>query len=652
MCGISGIVRFGGSAAVDLADLDTMHRAQRHRGPDGEGAITIDRTFAVRRFDRVPTLADQGSCELNMIGAVRRLRISDLRAEADQPLPTGDGRYWTMLNGAIYNFRELAAELTAAGHRFHTGSDTEVVAEAFRRWGTSCFARFNGMWAILIIDLVNKRLVGSRDRIGIKPLYYAVDDQRLLFASEPSAIAGVQSAGAAAEPARLFEFLSGYSPRSNALSFFRGVQPIPAGSWFEIDLRGDCQIPQFQPFWDLSDFYVRSDRPVMTFAEAAEQYRTLLTSAVAGQSIADVKVGALLSGGLDSSTIVTLWAEIAKARGTPAPDTLSITWDDPDMSERPFIEAVAAKAQSNSHILELSRREIWRAVDDVVKVQGQPLLGQELIAQYHVYRLAHEERDVVVLDGNGSDEVQAGLPPYEAEMVIERLSKLQVFDVAKELRCIAHSYGRSYGAVIRSHLLRPLRRMLRERKGLPTYAWLDERACDTTDPDWVSGSSTDYGRDASRLNRILYREIRHTNVPTVLMYSDRNAMAHSVEARFPYLDHRLVEFCCSLPASYKVGFGRRKKLLFELAKSCLPRSVIERKDKKMFVRLTNWMPLRDEYATAIRDAARSSTLAEIPYVNAPNLHAFVDDYLAGRHDDAYAVWRIYTASRWLDLFQL
>jgi asparagine synthase (glutamine-hydrolysing) len=652
MCGISAIIRLEGDAAVDFADLSRMHHAQRHRGPDGEGAFTIDWHFQGRRYERVPAPDEERLARLRMIAAVRRLRISDLRPIADQPLVSTDRRCWVMLNGAVYNFRELAAELTAAGHRFRTGSDTEVVLEAYRRWGASCFEKFNGMWAILIIDLDRKVILGSRDRIGIKPFYYALDRKRLLFASDPRAIAQIQAGGPRIGTPRFFEFLSGYPPQSAALSFFRGVHPVPAATWFEIDLDGDRVMePRFQPYWNLADYHSNGAPPI-SFAEAAERFRELLKASVAGQSLADVKVGSLLSGGFDSSTIVMVWSELAAARGSQRPDTLSIAWHDPEMSERPNIEAVAAKAGSVSHILQLSARDVWTAVDDVVKAQGQPLLGQELIAQYHVYRLAREVGDIVVMDGNGLDEVQAGLPLYETEMVVERLLKLQLIDVVKELNCIARNYGRPHRTVVRSYLVAPLRRHLRRGRMLPSYPWLNDRACDTSDPDWNSRYSTESGRDRSLLNRMLYRETRHTNVPAVLMYSDRSAMAHSVEARFPYLDHRIVELCFSLPASYKVGFGRRKRLLFETAKHYLPGSVIESKRKRQFVLMSNWMPLRSEHSKIIRDASRSPAWSKLHYINIQKMHAFVDDYFAGRHEDGYAVWRIFTSSRWLDLFEL
>jgi asparagine synthase (glutamine-hydrolysing) len=651
MCGISAIFRFEGDAGADLADLDRMHRAQRHRGPDGEGAMVVNRHWQGRRYQRLPAPGSERG-DLRLIAAVRRLRISDLRALADQPLVSDDWRHWVMLNGAIYNFRELATELSAAGHQFHTGSDTEVVLQAYRQWGTACFARFNGMWAVLIVDLDRKVLVGSRDRIGIKPLYFALDRTRLLFASEPWAIAQVLTGGPTVGTTRFVEFLSGYPPRSAALSFFRGVNPIPAGTWFETDLC-DARVaePCFRMYWDLAD-YRSNGAPPMSFADAAERFRELLKASVASQSVADVKVASLLSGGFDSSTIVMLWSEFAAGRGLRQPDTLSIAWDDAAMSERANIEAIAAKAGSNSHIRQLSAADVWTAVDDVVRAQGQPLLGQELIAQNYAYRLARQHGAVVVMDGNGLDEVQAGLPLYEAEMALERLLGLQFVDLARQLRGIARNYHRSYRDVTLSYLVAPIRRHLRKGRVLPSYPWLERCACDTAESDCSGDRYTDYGRDRSLLNRMLYRETRHTNVPAVLMYSDRNAMAHSVEARFPYLDHRIVELCFSLPAAYKVGFGRRKLLLFETAKHYLPARVVASREKRRFVLMNNWMPLRHRHAAALREAARSTAWTKLGYVDAAKLRMFVDDYLAGRHEDGYAVWRIYTAWRWLDLFGL
>jgi asparagine synthase (glutamine-hydrolysing) len=647
MCGISAILRFKGEAGGDLRDLAVMHAAVRHRGPDAEGVYLVDARHDGSRLESLDAIPVGGTHRVAV--AVRRLRVSDLRTEADQPLVSKDGRTCAMLNGAIYNYRELAEELRAAGCTLATSSDAEVLLEAYRHWGTGCFARFDGMWAALIVDLARGVVVGSRDRFGIKPLYFAREEGRLSFCSEPAALARILRGGPRPEPARLFEFLSGYPPRSSALSFFRGVHPVAPGTWFEVKLQSEATpTPEFVPYWRLADHHWDGHAPALSFAEAAERYRELLARAVASQSRADAHVGSLLSGGLDTSAIVSFWAREARERGSGAPETFSITWDVPGMSEDEFQQAVLQATGARGHELRLTPADVWRAADRVVAAQGQPLLGQELIAQYLVYAFARERGAVVMLDGSGSDEVQAGLPPYEAEMVVERLERFELWDVARELHCIARSYGRSHVNVMRQYLVGPLRRNRAERAGLPRHEWLDERACDTSDPAWAAASARDASADPSRVNRLLYRETRHTNVPAVLMYSDRNAMAHSIEARFPFLDHRLVEFCFSLPASYKVGFGRRKKLLREAAEGVVDRRVLERRDKKMFVKLDNWMPLRD-HGPALREAARNVSLSGAPGVDAARMHRFVDDYVAGRHDEAYAVWRIFTASRWFDL---
>jgi asparagine synthase (glutamine-hydrolysing) len=650
MSGISAILRLRGDASADLGDLARMHAVQRHRGPDGEGAFAMDQGFRGRRLAR-PWAAPEGSLgPLRMVAAVSELKLTPPRAEPGQPFASPDGQVCVMLDGAIYNNRDLTTELGQAGREIRTGSDAEVVLEAYRHWGTGCFERFDGIWAILIVDLARRVVVGSRDRIGIKPLFCAVDGDRLLLASEAWPLA--QAIGARIEPSRFFEFLSGFPPRSSKLSVFRGVHPIPAATWFEIDLSKPKELePRPRAYWDLADFYPCPGLPVISFAEAADRFRSLLTSAIAAQSVAGGKAGSLLSGGLDTSTMVALWTEIASRRGSPKPQTFSIAWDDPQMSERPYIEAVAAKTGIDAKILTLTPHDVWHSVDDVIRAQAQPLLGQDLIAGFHVFRLARQQGASVVLGGDGSDETHAGLAYYEAQMVLERLAKFELVPLAKEIHGIAHANDRSYLQVVRSYIWGQLKRKRREDSHrLPDHAWLREEALDTDDPCWAESFAIELGRDRSLLNRVLYRETRHTNMPACLLFCDRNAMAHGVEARFPYLDHSLVEFLFSMPAPYKVGFGRRKKLLLETAEKYLPPAVSGRKDRKFIVLLSNWMPLR-AHASALREAARLPAWSDIPYVDAPKLQRFVDGYLAGLHDDAYGAWRIFTASRWLDIFR-
>ena len=241
MCGISAVIRLRGQHDGDVDLLANMHRRQLHRGPDGEGAFFIDTDLNGRRLDTIPLVGETRPRAVRSMLAVRRLRVSDPRAQADQPIVSRDGKICVALNGAIYNYRELSVELKGIGIQFQTGSDAEVVLQAYRQWGTECFKRFDGMWGIAILDLGRAELIISRDRVGIKPLYYAIDGECLLLASEPQAIAFTQAGGPKPEPSRTFEFLSGYPARSPSLSYFKDVHPVPAGTFSVISLRGDAQ---------------------------------------------------------------------------------------------------------------------------------------------------------------------------------------------------------------------------------------------------------------------------------------------------------------------------------------------------------------------------------------------------------------------------
>jgi len=639
VCGISLVLDHRGRGGTVLTALARMHTELAHRGPDGEGWLLVDPDFEVRRTSSPPSASPNS---LRLAAAFRRLAIQDLSAAAAQPLSSHDGRLWIVHNGEIYNHGELRETLSGwrGGHRFHTASDTEVALAAYREWGTECFARFHGMWAMLIIDLDRGRLVGSRDRLGIKPLFYGVEPGRLSFASEPKALAAAREDGPHLEPRRFVEFLSGLPPQSAALSFFRDVHPVPAGSVFEIDIRDDqVRAPIFHRFWDLAE--CRPDgAPVPAYDDAVAQFRELLSRAVQSHGGAAVPVGSLLSGGLDTSVIATLLA----SRQLHPLQCYSIVYDDPEMSEWPYIRAVAAEAKLDSCTHRLTPAEAWGSVDAVVQAQGQPLLGQELIAQYCAYRLARAHGTIVVLEGQGADELLAGMPGYEAAFLQELFRTLRWRDLVTEVRCRARRYHESSLRVLRRYLGPWLRRA----PVRPTYRWLAPLIPSGEDaPEAESEQSS----DPSLLNRYLFRLVRQTNLPAVLLYQDRGSMAHGVESRVPFLDHRLVEFCFRLPADYKVRYGIRKRILLDAARPMLPSLVANRTDKKTFVSKQGWMPLRHDHADALREMARSRALVESPYIRRDALTPFVEDYLRGRHDDELAMWRLYTASRWLDAFR-
>jgi asparagine synthase (glutamine-hydrolysing) len=648
MCGISAVISYGCDDGSARAALERAHQALAHRGPDGEGFLWVDRAGQATRSERPARggFADPGNPMLGI--AFRQLKIHDLGTAALQPLVSADAASWIVLNGEIYNGDELRADLSAKGHVFRTRVDTEAVLAAYREWGVSCFERFNGMWALLIVDLRRRVLVGSRDRLGIKPLCYAVDHERIVFASEPQAVVRARRDPAAADPHRFHEFLIGIPPQAAGRTFFDGVRMVPAASSFEIDLRSEQpREPVFRRFWDLRDFVAADDRG-STFDVAVDNTRRLLQSSVALQSAAAVPIGCLLSGGVDSSFVARTLANRALADGAGAVPAYSITFRDPDMSELPFIWSVVRDGGLDSQTFELSPDRAWRDVDRVVCLQGAPLLGQDVIAQYHAYRLAREHGSIVVLEGQGADELLAGVPLYARARAAELAADGKIGELAREVWAQSRRESRSRGAaLVRSAaIVRQLRSFGEPRRRRPDWIDGDMPSTRSDDEDWTPS------RDPSLLNRYLFRAVTQTNLPAVLQLQDLSSMAHGIESRVPFLDHRFVEFCFTLPSTYKVLRGRRKRVVVEAARGVVPAAVLARRDKKRLVSKTHWMPLREHHAEALRDIASSTTMRNAPWFRRDRLAAFVDGYLHRRHDDVLSIWRIYTASRWLALFQV
>lgn len=638
MCGISAIVGSPDSWQDGKALL-AMHRALSHRGPDGEGFLLCNQSLQPFSFSGAPDATQFANIKPAFACAFHWLKILDLGCGAGQPMASRDGFVWVLFNGEIYNFRKLAEELVSHGHRFETGVDTEVIVAAYREWGNDCFRRFHGMWAILIVDLKRGVVVGSRDRIGIKPLFYSFDCGRLLLASEARAVALARRDGPRADLTRFREFLVGLPPQSADRTFFEEVYPVPAGSFFEVSLLEQINGPlQCTEFWRLSDF-CHDQEHRMGEGEAASNLDLLLRSAVQCHSNAAVGLGALLSGGLDSSLLCSLLLKVA-----PLSKTFSLVYDNPAMSEWPYVQLVAAKCGGINHTLRFSRELAWNSVDRVVEAVGRPLLGQDIIAQYHVYKMARQHGATVVIDGQGADEILGGLPIYEAQMYLAMLKQWQLLGILKEMQLRSRRYGNSILSNLRSYFGPPLRAVSGRRQ--KAYNWISA--------DWKLQDSKNCngGPDASSFNRFLYRQVKHQNLPTVIEQLDHTSMRHGVEARVPYLDHRVVELCFQLPDHFKVANGCRKKVLHEVARPYLPSSVLNRMDKKMFVSDTRWMRLREHYRDNLLEMAKSTAMRQSGLFDAKHLQSFVEGYLLNRHDDELAVWRLYTAYRWIEVCKL
>ena len=581
MCGISAIVS---SAPHDVRRLIRMHVPIRHRGPDGEGFLAVTRDLQLLRA------SSAGELEAIALGkdivvslAFRWLKIPDVSEAARQPMSTADGSIWIAFNGEIYNFAGLRSELEKKGHQFRTHSDTEVALASYVELGTECFERFNGMWAMVIIDVAKRRVVVSRDRVGIKPLFESTEQDMLLLSSEAKQISMSGAGAPRADADSLARFVAGERPGLHR-TFFEGVRPFPAAATAVLEIGGNTRLEP-RRYWDLT-----SNINGLSYERAVEETDALLRSAVELQLVADVGVGTLLSGGLDSSLVTAIGAR----SGSPRPAYSFVLESEADrrIDETPYIDAVARAEGVVTHKTTMDPAWVLQNLPRVTLAQETPVTGMPVMAQFKTHELAAGNGVRVVLDGQGADEVFGGYLRHQAIYLNDLLRRGNAIAFARELFAFARR-DRAYPLrYVRNGILAPIRQVV-DPSSRRQPQWFRATAA-------ANGSGREL-RDRSILNRALYRDVTQINLPTVLGITDRNSMAHSLEARVPLLDHRLIELAFRLPPSFKVGGGARKRILRTVARRYVPAIVIDRTDSLGFgTPQSRW--IRGELAPAIREA--------------------------------------------------
>ena len=639
MCGIS--VLLDRSAAPDgPASLLRMHAPIRHRGPDGEGFLFVDAEGRAHRTPSADAAAPAAGMRVGL--AFRRLKILDLTEAAAQPMSSPDGALWIVFNGEIYNFRELRRELQAGGRAFRSTGDTEVALAAFEAWGEACLDRFEGMWAMVVVDLRRRRLLGSRDRFGIKPLYWSARGSRLLLASEIRQILAAGGEPPRANPSLVARYLRGLRLPCLEETFFDGVRAVPPATWFEVPLDGGrVETPAFRRYWDLADHYCRDPRPAPeAYPGALDRFRSLLGEAVAAHDVADVTVGSLLSGGLDSSTLVGLQSGITAARGRPLPTfSFGFPGAPPELDELRHVDAVLERYRLPSHRTSFDAGWVAAHAPDVVRTLEEPPLSLAAVAQYRVFQLCREHGATVVLDGQGADEILAGYAYHQRALLVDRLRKGRLRDFLRELRALERTHSVGALEVATDLVVRPAVRRLAGQDGVasPEYGASDGS------PE-MAEALRDRGRDASLVNRRLHYDVRWGNVKVVLDYADKSAMAHSVEARVPYFDRGLVEFAFSLPDDYKVDGSQRKRILRDVARSLLPASITERPERLGFAVPDG--PLIAELWPRMREVVGDDAFMARPCFDRRRLASFLEGFDALRARDRQAAWRLYALGLW------
>jgi asparagine synthase (glutamine-hydrolysing) len=625
-----------------------MHATLAHRGPNGEGFLVLDENLRAARGEALPPLFDAASARAAL--AFRWLIVQDPSPAAAQPMCSADGSIWLLFNGEIYNFPELRRELEPEGRQFATHGDTEVLLAAYERWGVDCFRHFRGMWAVLIVDLRRRVLVGSRDRFGIKPLFYRVENGRVLIASEAKAVIAA-AAEVRIRQSFLYQYLNGERLDITEGTFYDGVYSVPAASRFEVPLDGPAPAAlSFDTWWQLD----WKPRPQIGYEEASGELERRLRDAIAVHLRACVKVGSFLSGGLDSAVITALMRN-----GSAPRDTYSLVFDEQRWAafdESKYVDDFVASTGVPNFRTTFDAQWMRDNIRAVTWAQEEPLVASTLLAQWRVFELARARGATVVLDGQGSDEIFGGYARHELVVWRERLRQGRLPSFLRESRLIASSFGISAPALLYRHLVRTAGGSLVRRFRLPflRYDWIDERFFISKrgdDREQRAARAHEVARWPSALDREMVRDLRFFALRPLLLFSDRSGMAHSVEARLPFLDHELVEFAMQLPPHFKVGFGRRKRILRDVARPYVPASIVDRTDKMGFV-TPEAVWLRESLREDLREITSSPAVVRQPFLRLAAVKRFIDDFLERRHNDYRGVWRLYALKHWLEVYDL
>ena len=623
MCGIAGLFHLDTPKPVDPQRVERMGDAMVHRGPDG-GGVWVGPGVGLGH---------------------RRLSIIDV-AGSPQPMASADGRAMLVFNGEIYNYRELRAELRGLGATFRTDGDSEVILAAWQQWGRDCLPRLHGMFAFALYDLAERTLLLARDRFGVKPLFYApLSDGSLAFASELKGLLAHPLLRREVDPLAIEDYLAwGYVPDHR--SILAGVHKLPAGH--SLLLRTGSPLPQPSAWWDLSFADRHRGKPADLEAELVH----LLRQAVSSRMVADVPLGAFLSGGVDSSSVVALMAETS---GAPV-KTCSIGFDVGALDETGYAERIARQFGTDHRARTVSPDD-FAQVDQLVGMFDEPFADASALPTWRVCQLARETV-TVALSGDGADEAFAG---YRRQRFHHHEERLRGLLPQGARAAVFGTLGRAYPKL--DWAPRPLRArttlLALAEPGEAAYA----RALAVNDPamrdrlyspaflrlrgDYRAEQPlVDMMRAAparSGLDRAQYADLRFWLPGDILTKVDRTSMAVSLEAREPLLDHRLVEFAAGLPEGLRVRGGQGKWLMKSAMRRYLPDDILFRPKQGFVTPIAQWF--RGPLAETARAIAGSATLARSGWFDSAKLGAIAEAHIAGRSDHGRLLWQLVMLDR-------
>jgi asparagine synthase (glutamine-hydrolysing) len=623
MCGIAGLI------SIELPRDDAqwliaaMTDSLAHRGPNDSG---IEQCFF------------EGGGPYIALGH-RRLSIIDLSAAARQPMWSECGNFCVTFNGEIYNYIELREVLQRIGFNFRTESDTEVILQAYSAWGTDCFARFNGMWALAIVDRLRRKIILSRDRFGKKPIYYFSSGKEIVFASEIKALLIHPAVPKSPNYEKIFCYIAGnyrYVDVDDA-SYFNGIRQVPKSSFLELDetLKGTSR-----RYWSL----IKSEPRTASDEEIIGAFRELLCDAVKIRLRSDVPVGCMLSGGMDSTSITCIAYKIFNKRIV----TFSgITGEGKGVyDESEYIDSVIRDTNADSHYIKPDPADLLATIDEMISYHDEPICTVTWFSLFLIAKKIGLEKVPVVLNGHAGDELLAGYWDHYLYHFFE-LAESGDPALEHEIACWQENHGRDSAELVRTraYISRLTRGEAAESARFTDYAYLFNREAVGK---YRRNSRLENPFDTP-LSRRLYSELMYETVPASLRPEDRNTMSQSIESRSPFLDYRLAEFAFSLPNRFKIRNGLGKWILREAMKGILPEDVRTRKDKAGFIapadvwfRTTN----RDQVHDLLNsNSFRSRGLFDIAQVN-----RMFQEHLQGAINHQMVLWQLVNLELWFRQF--
>jgi asparagine synthase (glutamine-hydrolysing) len=600
-----------------------MSGIQRHRGPDDEGVFA----------------------EKNAGLSFRRLAVIDLSPAGHQPMSSADGTCRIVFNGEIYNYGELRNELQGYGHEFISHSDTEVILAAYKQWDIECLRRFNGMWAFAIWDREKKCLFCARDRFGIKPFYYHKNEERFLFSSEIKALFADASTPCEPDETSVASYLLLGEVHFGEKTFYEQIRQLPAAHYMLVHENG----VEIRRYWQI---HPEKYNPSITDGEALEEFHKLFYDSIRLHLQSDVPVGTCLSGGLDSSAIVCAANEILFETGKK-PDrlfvqdrqkTFSACYDDPRCDERRWINSVVKRTKVHAHEIYPTAEGLFSDLADMVWYQEEPVAGSSIYAQWCVMRRAREAGVVVLLDGQGSDEILGG---YQSCYWYYLAGMARSGRFPSLLRAMSTAWGTHERPAVKDMLgtvfavmpdtVRERIRILRSMKR--SKNWLGKKMKYSPDRQVYETGHATY------LGRTLARDLTYNSLPALLKYEDRNSMAHSIEARVPFLDYRIVEFVMSLPDHMKIRNGRTKWLLREGLRNTLPDDIYGRRDKIGFgTPEDKWLA---RYAGHISSSVCQGEAVKRGWLDRDGVSEILTNLNTSPPRDEHLIWRWLNLETWL-----